>query len=382
MKIGIITQPLLNNYGGLLQNYALQNTLIKLGHDVETIDWNPIPASKLRVLLWQYKQGIISHINKSIEKPRYQLSPSELSYISKNTKHFIDGHISVCPIKVNNQADFKVVDFKYHYDAYVVGSDQVWRPGYNAAFLPAMFLDFVSHKDIKKVAYAASFGTSTWEFSAQQTTEFSLLAKQFDLITVREDNAVDLCKEYLGVAATHVLDPTMLLDKEEYEDLVFEEKESQSNGTLFYYILDPSANKTSLIREIERSEQLNAFTVMPSCQSENRTKSDVKNRIDDCVFPSVTKWIRGFMDAKMVIVDSFHGAVFSILFNKPFWVINNNDRGNARFASLLKMFGLQDRMINNDTIIQWNKPIDWDRVNHILEVRRQSSLDLLKHALE
>ena len=119
---------------------------------------------------------------------------------------------------------------------------------------------------------------------------------------------------------------------------------------------------------------LKPFTVMPKCQAENRTRWDVKNRIEDCVFPSVTSWLRGFMDAEMVIVDSFHGAVFSIIFNKPFWVIGNSKRGNARFESLLGLYGLEDRMITPGDSVDWGKTIDWDRVNEIREREKEKSL--------
>ena len=88
------------------------------------------------------------------------------------------------------------------------------------------------------------------------------------------------------------------------------------------------------------------------------------------------------MDAEMVVVDSFHGAVFSIIFNKPFWVIGNSKRGNARFESLLGMFGLEDRMIDAGLVIDWNTPIDWQRVNDIKEKERNRCIELLKGSLE
>ena len=118
---------------------------------------------------------------------------------------------------------------------------------------------------------------------------------------------------------------------------------------------------------------------MPKCQAETRTKKDVKTRIEDCVFPGVTAWLRSFMDAEMTVVDSFHGMVFSILFNKPFWVIGNAERGMSRFTSLLKTFHLEDRLLDADRLdnIEISKPIDWAVVNGILEEKRSESKDLL-----
>ena len=269
------------------------------------------------------------------------------------------------------------VDEKYLYDAYVVGSDQVWRPSYNSTMLPAMFLHFTNRWEVKRIAYAASFGTSAWEFAPQMTEEFSKLAKRFDLITVREKSGVNLCREHLGVEATWVLDPTMLLNREDYEKVVTAEQEPKSAGTLFHYILDPCDEKKALIEQAAAVKGLQAFTVMPRCQAENRTKWDVKHRIEDCVFPSVTSWLRGFMDAEMVVVDSFHGAVFSIIFNKPFWVIGNKKRGNARFESLLEMFGLDERMIEPGQEVDWTALIDWKRVNEKLEKEKERCVDTL-----
>ena len=117
---------------------------------------------------------------------------------------------------------------------------------------------------------------------------------------------------------------------------------------------------------------------MPRYQAENRTKEDIKKRIEDCVFPSVTSWLRAFMDAEMVIVDSFHGAVFSIIFNKPFWVIANAERGNARFESLLGMFKLEDRMIISKDDVDYNSKIDWAKVNEIREREKDKSLKCLE----
>ena len=383
MKIGILTQPLHNNYGGLLQNYALQQVLIGMGHEVETLDWKA-KYSRLRMWLSRGKQMLQHQINKQMEAPRYKPTDAENNCISQHTHKFIERYISVCPYKAEKHDELLHIANMRQYEALVVGSDQVWRPDYNT-WPAAMFFDFAEEMNIKRVAYAASFGTSAWEFSSAMTEKCSQLAKKFDLITVREKCGVDLCQEHLGVTATHVLDPTLLLNKEDYIHLVEAEKETGNAGTLFHYILDPSYKKKSLIDIVAARQGLTPFTIMPKCQAENRTKSDVKNRIEDCVFPSVTSWLRGIMDAKMIIVDSFHGAVFSIIFNKPFWVMANAERGNARFESLLGLFGLENRMISIDSLdenFDWNKAIDWEKVNIIRQKEVVRCKSLLKEALK
>lgn len=376
MKIGILTQPLHSNYGGLLQNYALQQTLVRAGHEVETIDWGG--GSGLHETLYRIKIRVLHTLfpNK-YPQLKYRPNKKERAIIQRNTNHFINTYINHTEA-MHSYEEFVKQASKGKYDAYVVGSDQCWRPCYNA-FLPSMFLDFVQDKQVKRIAYAASFGTDKWEFTPQQTAVCVPLAKKFDMVSVREDSGVKLCKEHLGVDAVHVLDPTMLLTKEEYIQLIEKEKEPKSNGTLFNYILDPDAKKSVFIQKVAKAKGLKAFQVLPKCQTETRTKEDVKNRIGDCVFPGVTTWLRAFMEADMTIVDSFHGMVFSIIFNKPFWAIGNVSRGMSRFTSLLKMFHLEDRLLDADNLddVDFSKPIDWTMVNGILEEKRRECKKLL-----
>lgn len=384
MKIGILTQPLQYNYGGLLQNYALQQALIRLGHEPETIDHGKEKQYRFRHLVSINKARVL-HIffPSKYDLPKYELRKQELSVIQQHTQFFIDKYINHTPI-VNTKEGFRSVASEKNYNAYVVGSDQCWRPNYNGSFQDEMFLSFVSEqKGIKRVAYAASFGTDLWEMTDTQTARCAGLAKLFDIISVREASAVDLCNKYLGVNAIQVLDPTMLLKKEDYIKIITDENEPKSRGSLFHYILDPSKEKSSFIDQIAQRRNYIPFTVMPKYQASNRTRSDVKHRIKDCAFPSVTSWLRGFIDAEMVIVDSFHGAVFSIIFNKPFWVIKNGKRGNARFESLLSLFQLENRLIDVNDMIErdWDGLINWDFVNKVLEKERNRSFDILNKGL-
>ena len=384
MKIGILTQRLHSNYGGLLQNYALHKVLKDNGHTALTIDWKP----GSRNLKWYLSVGglyILHAILPSMfEKPSlgYTLTKEEDAIITKHMRYFREKYLPHTRI-MKSSKDFKKCHKEYAFEGYVVGSDQCWRPCYNA-FLSSMFLDFVQDKQVKRIAYAASFGTDKWEFTPQQTAVCVPLAKKFDMVSVREDSGVKLCKEHLGVDAVHVLDPTMLLTKEEYIQLIEKEKEPKSNGTLFNYILDPDARKSAFIQKVAKAKGLKAFQVLPKYQTETRTKDDVKKRIEDCVFPGVTTWLRAFMDAEMTIVDSFHGMVFSIIFNKPFWAIGNVSRGMSRFTSLLKMFHLEDRLLDADNLddVDFSKPIDWTKVNGILEEKREECKSLLLDILK
>lgn len=382
MKIGILTQPLHNNYGGLLQNYALQQVLLRMGHSVETIDQQIPNISIFHDALFQLKMRVFHFLNpRKYSIPRYQPNENEVCIIRKNTNAFIEKYIRRSPI-VNSTRDFSRVSRQRGYDAFLVGSDQCWRPCYNM-FLRSMFLDFVmDRKDVKRVSYAASFGSDDWEFTQEQTKECANLAKQFDLITVREKSGIKLCKQYLNVDAFHVLDPTMLLTKDDYINIVEDKHEPSHEGIFFEYILDPSDQKTNFINKLSKELGTVSFQVLPKCQAETRTRRDIKSRIEDCIYPGVESWLRAFMDAEMTVVDSFHGVVFSILFNKPFWVIGNKKRGLTRFVSLLELFGLEDRLVDSIELVslEMKKEIDWTKVNDILISKRKDCLTLLSNA--
>ena len=203
------------------------------------------------------------------------------------------------------------------------------------------------------------------------------------MITVREDTGVALCKDYLGVEAGHVLDPTLLLSKDDYIRLVDMDRIPQCKGNLFYYILDPTSFKDKFIKDLSKKKNLTPFTVLPKFQAENRKQSDIKQHIEDCMYPPVTTWLRSFMDAEMIVVDSFHGMVFSIIFNKPFFVVGNEKRGMSRFTSLLKMFDLQSRLVDEHNYEKLNVdlPIDWDFINLLKDKHVKNSLALLYGSL-
>ena len=382
MRIGILTQPLHKNYGGLLQNYALQQVLLKEGHDVTTLNHQypyriHFKEHLYRIIIW----GLSYIIPTKYKRPEYRPTLLEIAEIRKNTNVFIQKYIR-CTRQITTKAGYKKLFEENKYDVIVVGSDQCWRLAYNR-FPTAMFLDFVeSENHIKRISYAASFGSDKWEYSDGLTIRCADLAKKFDLITVREDSGISLCEKYLQVKAYHVIDPTMLLCKDDYLRLIKKEKEPLSAGTLFNYILDPSKETSEFISKIADRLSLTPFCVLPKKQAENRTKDDIKKHIEDCIYPPVTKWLRAFMDAEMIICDSFHGCVFSIIFNKPFWVIGNEKRGNARFDSLLKTFGLQERLISMADNIDIEMPIDWNKVNMILTEKRNFSKSLLINALK
>lgn len=373
MKICILTQPLHTNYGGLLQAYALQTVLKRMGHDVLTENRNDAKR-KLSIIDRIKRIRILRIITGKSKYP----SPTfdELQILTRNTGRFVKQYICTTSVADNNPVSLSE---KYHFDAYVVGSDQVWRPFYSP-YLQHYFLDFIEGQDVKRIAYSASFGTDVWELTPRQTTECAALLKQFDAVSVREDSAVGLCKKYFGVDAIHLLDPTMLLEKDDYISLAEVENEPHHDGTVMTYFLDRNAMKDVIATEVCRKIGGKHFSVSPKSQY-----SDVGSKgMDDCIFPSVTSWIKGFMDAEYVVTDSFHGTVFSIIFNKPFITIANRERGVSRFTSLLKMFGLEGRLIyslDDFNVNLIDSEIDFEKVNMVRKSEQSKAFSFFASSL-
>lgn len=339
-KVAILTQPLGANYGGILQAFALQHVLREMGHQPITIDRRG-KLSLLRATASLAKGGLLWMAGRQRRIRRWP-SPKESEIICRHTNRFVSEHITrSVPIKTTDQ--LRHYAEQESFDAFVVGSDQVWRKAYSPC-MPNYFLDFLPEdSQAKRIAYAASFGIGTWEFTEAETQLYSRLAKRFDLISVREDSAVALCREHLGVEATHVLDPTMLVDRSVYEELAMSRYAHPSKGDLFCYILDRTAEKSRLVRETADERGLTPFEVLPKEYRNLPPGADLSM----VVMPPVEQWLRSFMDAKFVITDSFHGTVFSILFEKPCIVIQNSSRGNDRFQSLLKTLGSNFKLKDN-----------------------------------
>ncbi|MFS3859588.1 polysaccharide pyruvyl transferase family protein [Proteus mirabilis] len=368
MKIGILTQPLVTNYGGLLQAYALQKYLIKNDFEVLTVDIRPKKPK-----LWGIKSIIVNIIKKYLLRRKniaiLPISKKEKKTIRKYTSKFINENIKTTE-KIKSIKEINKLN-KYNFDAYIVGSDQVWRPAYSPN-ITTYFLDFLKN-DTKtiRIAYAASFGLDNCnEFTQKQLKICSELAKKFHLISVREDSGVELCKKYFNLNAQHVLDPTMLLNKEDYIELIKKDNISRNTGNMMTYILDSSPDKEKIINIVAKKYKLTPYSVMP----------DKNNK----VYPPVTQWLRGFWDAEYVVTDSFHGVVFSIIFNKQFIAIGNINRGLARFSSILKKFSLENRIIFSSKDLNdefFNHKIDYCLINEILEKEKNIASLTLKKAL-
>lgn len=374
MKIAILTQPLHTNYGGNLQNFALQKVITDMGHEPVTIDRHHTVKLRTKLKLGYFK-NLLMHFLKGTPKPlwkSYFSSKKEQAFLRQDITAFIDAYITKTPRLYSDKA-VQAIFKENNFEAVIVGSDQCWRPMYSPNIY-TYYLDFLKdNKKIKKLAYAASFGTDEWEYTEEQTVRCKKLIQQFDLVTVREKAAVNLVAEKLNKDAEFVLDPTLLLSKEDYMEL-FAGKNLPDNKGIYTYILDDSDWKTQVVETAKETLGLPQFSNQHNKHTVNSEK-----------IPSIESWIKGFADADFVITDSFHGTVFSIIFNKPFISLVNVGRGASRFQSILEKLDLSGRLLtgyDSDKVnVLLAESISFHQVNTQIAEIKNKSLGMLEQEL-
>lgn len=374
-KIAILTQPLHVNFGGTLQNFALQKKLLQMGYEVQTLNYQWKKSSDFRRFFSIVKSRVL------FKKVNYPFFDKELQALRIEHTHFISNNINISPI-VYSVDDLKKYFDENNFDAVIVGSDQVWRVAYSPR-IESFFLDFLNdNKGIKKIAYSASFGIDEWQFDKQKTIEVKELLKKFQSVSVREKSAVDLCQQYLDVEAQHTLDPTLLLQAKEYLKLLNSKQQVSDNiGKIFAYVLDKNENKQKIINTISQNLGKEIFYNQPE---KTVKESFIIKELNHYIYPPIEDWIKSFIEADFIVTDSFHGTVFSIIFNKPFISIVNKERGASRFESLLGQLNLTNRMVNDISEISIDlihDEIDYRSVNGKLTDLKHKSIDYLNKSL-
>lgn len=367
MRIGILTVPFNNNYGGYLQAFALLTTLKELGHKPTIIMYRHKKEKvgiklKIKFFIENLIKGIMDRRSYPLIYDREKI----LAYKGRKMIEF-ESHYLIPQTERFYTDEALEIGCKDFFDAICVGSDQVWR----AIYVPNIknyFLAFTKGWNLKRYAYAASFGTDEPEYTQKQKQSCSELIKNFDAISVREESAVSVIESW-GVDTAHVetvLDPTLLLKKEQYLNILDKHK-TMAKEKIFCYVLD----KTDTVKDYI-SRCIN-YTNKEMLQI-----SDIQAGMN--ILPSVETWLAYIRDCDIVITDSFHGTVFSIIMNKPFLVVANGSRGIARFEDLLQRFGLKNRIVSKkncpESILE--RTIDWEVVNKNIELQRQESFNFIK----
>lgn len=361
MKLGILTHQFRGNYGGMLQAYALQQVLLRLGYENDIVDYSrdrELMNDRHRRPYWGARfraaQAVLGLSRENTPYPRafMEVRMAE-QFLLKNTRHV--------RVRYPLTADSAV----YDYDCWVVGSDQVWRGEYARpmATLPFFFLDFADEAVRRRsIAYAASFGTDDWQGTPEETAACIPPAQQLAAVSVREQSGTEICRSVLGVAAELMPDPTLLLSVADYEALVSTRRTYRPSGRYdAVYILDESTRTRALMAEYAELAADRRLQPLRACPTAVRMRER-----RPC---SVQQWLRYISRAQRVLTDSFHGCVFAIVFNKPFVCFGNAQRGMSRFISLLSHFGLLERLLTDgsaaDAFRILNTPVDWAAVNAV-----------------
>lgn len=319
MKVGILTFHWANNYGAVLQAYALLSKLKELGHDAYIIDRRMKYKGILRKLYHKFSyEHFFSWQNFQAEVNDF-LQPRTRTYNSHEAL-------------VQNFA-------KENFDAVIVGSDQVWRwklIGFN------YFLDFITDNKTKRYSYAASFGLNEWLGSEEDRKTISELLQNFNRISVREETGVKISKDTFGVDAELVLDPTLLHTADFYEQTLLKGCRRQSSGKVVSYIL--GKNKKSQVVEIAKW----AKKVNLKHNELFWTSVELPTLIGKSEFHfthvSPIEWLNEIRNAEYIITNSFHATVFSILFKKQFVVLKHEGGGNNRIDTLFNKLGISGRI--------------------------------------
>ncbi|MDN3619149.1 polysaccharide pyruvyl transferase family protein [Polaribacter undariae] len=366
-NIAVLTFQSSNNYGALLQCYALSTTLEELGFNVQIFNLKKEHIKDIEDLpfLSRNKRVFKKSINNAIFESAFDNFRKK--YLkSKFTK------------EIGTKDGLK--EFSDSFDAVVVGSDQVWRGAYTKKLQSSFFFDFISDKT-KKISYAASFGLDYFEGFKNNESEINTLINKFNAISVREAEGVKICKETFNVEAIHVLDPVFLLSKERYQKIIDAEFKKNENSYVAYYFLNPDAYRktilTSVKKEFKIKDEINIYTNNKfSFRRPSFNLSKYK-------FKTFSTWLGELSNADFVVTDSFHGLAFSIIFNKQFVCIANSKRGASRMKSLLSLFNLSHRLVNEGESINFEtlKTIDYTVVNREIDNQKLKSINFLQKSI-
>ncbi|MBR4920424.1 MAG: polysaccharide pyruvyl transferase family protein [Prevotella sp.] len=389
MKIGIITYAKCDNYGAELQAFALQWKLNKLGYDAEVVNlekrhidmkrnpdviWGSI---KMRIKRYGFK-GLLAIYTKSKEtKKRMRV---EVDYKEKRAnKHKLFEFFFDEKVRHSNRyytLDEITVAEDLPYDTYIAGSDQIWNYIHTDR-LDVYFLMFANKYNAKKISYAASI--SIYEIPRRMRKIYGEYIRNIDVLSVRELQGAELIMKYWKRKTEVVLDPTFLLQKEEWEKEVAKFPDVEGNYLLIYTLSgSPHIRKMA----IGIARQLNLTVV-------NIKSNYIEEPNDGTIhFYEIgpEEWVGLLSNAKYVVTDSFHGTAFSINFNIPFTIlVNPVSMMNSRVLSILKITGLESRIVYDelkDLEIPKQLEIDFESVNSVLNEWKKKSIGFLETALK
>lgn len=364
MKIGILTYHRAHNYGAMLQAYALRTYLHNQGHDVEFIDYWPDSHNKQYTLFKPIRGKslyfkILNIISDSVTLIRRTIRMNKFNNFRKKHLGINDS------IKYTTNKE-PIIE---RYDCVVVGSDQIWRTqeyeGKHVGIDP-MYLCTNIPNTTRCISYAASMGIISLTSEDEHLIRTSL--KNFNTILVRENSLKQLV-ESLGYSAHVVLDPTLLLTKQQWDQLTPSHRYSQKPYVLFYELM-PSQEALAFAKK--KALSLNCELLIMDSIIHTLPR---KNHIS---YASPIEFMHAIRDAEFVIATSFHGTAFSIIFEKQFITIGLKKNAD-RVKTLLQQVGITEQY--QDLPIETSK-INYKEVNTTLQTIRQHSQQLLVKSIQ
>ena len=364
MKIDIITLHRAQNYGSVLQAFALQKQIEKLGHQAYILDYYPERYTnkgllkRLKNKSSRFNNPLVLLIAKLLIYPSYLKKGIQFNKFM----HYLN--LEKPSFATNEEGMGRFTDA----DAYCAGSDQIWNSHWNEGVEKALFLDFVP-KGKLCLSYAASIGLSN--IPANEIDETKLLLDKFEFLSLREDKGVELVRELGRTDAVQCLDPTLLMSKEEWSQYADDSYKGKEYVLTYNLHHDPEIDKCA--KAIASKYHLQIRNISYNWHDIVR-----HGHLDWC--PTVEGFLGLIKNAKYVVADSFHATAFSIIFEKSFVVITP-EVASSRLSSLLKMLGLDDHNINKFTSLKViEQPIDYIRVKSIIATKQRESISFLNKA--
>lgn len=368
MKIGILTFHRATNYGALLQAYALQNVINKLGYDVQIVD---------------YKCGQVGKLFLSLDGPSFTIKLHQFLY---NCYLFLQ-----FPFRLKRRNVYTGFTKKYmnlsnqnfnlsedEWGCFVMGSDQVWNICLTGGYDKYFYGDFPVAKGTRKVGYAVSASENLKESMEDVRCQNAL--KNFDAIGCREKELLDVIKDKVTCPTALVIDPTLLGGKPIFEGLTTN-KYKKAKPYLLVYQMNTSKD-LEIHGLAQKIAQERGWVIREIPSILNYKKMMLQKGWNQWTTP--VEFVDLFRNAQFVITTSFHGLAFSLIFNRPFYQYSINEKIDARADDLLNNVGLTERKIKDGSNVNYNclMTIDWDKANRALEGLRNKSLAFLMESIK
>lgn len=362
-KIGILTFHSIPNYGSILQAYALQKTILKLGSDRYKCN---IIDLRLNQLKNKDKKGINNIINKL-----YEIIYYKKNFIRANKfEEFISNKLILS--KKKYYSFDKICNIVDDYNLLIVGSDEIWNVKSNN-FSLSYFLPF--NCKAKKISYAASFGE--FKYISYNILEGNIKSylSNFDYLSVRENDSANIIEKVINKKCQVLIDPVFLEKDTEWNQLV-SDKRIVKGKYIFYYSNGSSQNDIKVLREIKKIYKMSVVMINSESLYDKLT---CYKKILNC---GPTEFLNLVKNAEVVCTNSYYGTAFSIIFKKNFYYIDTKENHGTKL--LLKKLGIEDRTININNLNKINNKniINFVKVENQLVNLRNYAIKFLRYILK